>query len=140
MICLLLFENIDFNLFIFHKGKLRLRMMNEFVKGHTSSSGRAQTVLFKGPSLPRLMEGGFYSKEPPIDLSSGTILPVAFSIENILELSAHISQPCNLPFHTNISTHQASSFGTSLLHILLLPHMEHQNLPAWSGSRCQKSR
>ena len=101
---------------------------------------RAQTVVFKGPSLPRLMKGEFYAKERPIDLSSRTILPVAFSIENIVKLSAHVSQPCNLPSYTNISTQQASSFGISLLHILILPHIEHQDLPAWSGSGCQKSR
>lgn len=38
------------------------------------------------------MEGDFYSKEPPIDISSGTMLPVAFPREDILELPAHLSQ------------------------------------------------
>lgn len=80
------------------------------------------------------------SKELPIDISSRTILPVAFLIENILELSAHVSQPCNLPSHTSICTHQARPFGASLLHILLLPHIEYQDIPAWAGSGCQKGR
>lgn len=74
-------------------------MTNEFLKGHTYPvSGRAQTALLKGPSLPRLMKGEFYSKTPPVDnmcstdIFSKIILPVAFPIEDILELSAHPSQ------------------------------------------------
>lgn len=150
LICLLLFEIIDFNLFIFHKGKLRLKMMNEFLKGHTHPvSGRTQTALLKGPSLPCLMKDEFYSKAPPvdnmcsIDIFCRIILPVTFPIENILEISAHPSQQGALepPFpcrHQHIpakaSWNQPSTGPSATAH-------RTAGLPVYASfDGCQKSR
>jgi hypothetical protein len=43
-----LFENIDFKLLIFHMGKLRPKMKNEFP---IENSGRAQAAWLQRPSL-----------------------------------------------------------------------------------------